>query len=152
MTLAIGQEAPDFELRNQYGQQVRLSSFRGESNVLVTFFPFAFTSTCTSELCSLRDERLDFEGTGTTLLSISCDTSASLKEFAARQGIEYSLLSDFWPHGATAQAYGCFNDAIGCALRGSFLIDRSGILRWSVVNGMGDARSTEDYRAAIASL
>jgi mycoredoxin-dependent peroxiredoxin len=152
VTLAVGQLAPDFELRNQYGQMVRLSSFRGERNVLVTFFPFAFTSTCTDELCALRDERVDFDNDDTVVLSISCDTAPTLKEFAAKQGFDYSVLSDFWPHGQTARAYGCFDEDSGCALRGSFVIDREGILRWSVVNGLGDARSNDDYRKALANL
>jgi mycoredoxin-dependent peroxiredoxin len=152
VSVVIGQEAPDFELKNQFGQMVRLSSFRGEKNVLITFFPFAFTGTCTAELCSLRDEHVEFDNGDTVILSISCDTAPTLKEFAAREGFDYSVLSDFWPHGATAKAYGCFNEEIGCALRGSFVIDRDGIVRWAIVNGMGEARSNNDYLKALAEL
>ena len=152
MSLEVGQIAPDFELKDQYGQMVRLSSFRGKKNVLVTFFPFAFTGICTAELCSIRDERVDFDNDDTVILSISCDAAPTLKEFAMRQGLEYPVLSDHWPHGATAQAYGCFDAERGCALRGSFVVDKEGILRWQVVNALGDARSNDDYRKVLANL
>lgn len=152
MSLVIGQAAPDFELKDQYGQMVRLSSFRGQKNVLITFFPFAFTGICTNELCSIRDERVDFDNDDTVILSISCDAAPTLKEFATRQGLEYPVLSDHWPHGATAQAYGCFDSERGCALRGSFVVDKEGVLRWQVVNALGDARSNDDYRKVLANL
>ena len=152
MSLEIGQLAPDFELKDQYGQMVRLSSFRGKKNVVVTFFPFAFTGICTNELCSIRDEKVDFDNDDTAIVSISCDAAPTLKEFAMRQGLDYPVLSDHWPHGATAAAYGCFDADRGCALRGSFVIDKEGILRWQVINGLGDARSNDDYRKVLANL
>ena len=152
MSLEVGQVAPDFELPNQYGEMVRLSSFRGQKNVILTFFPFAFTGTCTEELCSIRDERVDFDNDDTVILSISTDTKHTLKEFATRQGFEYSVLSDFWPHGDTAKAYGCFNEQVGCAMRGTYIIDKEGVLRWSVVQGFAEPRSTDEYRKVLASL
>jgi len=152
MSIEVGQEAPDFELKNQFGTPVRLSSFRGEKNVVVVFFPKAFTVTCTGELCEIRDESSVFENDDTVVLGISCDTTAALKVFAEQEKYEFQLLSDFWPHGAVAQEYGAFFEPGGFALRATFIIDKSGVLRWSVVNGPGDARRTSEYREALAAL
>jgi len=151
VTVAVGDTAPDFELKDQHGQTVRLSDYRGRA-VLVMFVPFAFTGICTGELCEMRDAGADFVNDSVQTLAVTCDSMFSLKEWAAREGVEYPVLSDFWPHGATAQAYGVFNAERGCALRGTFLVDADGVLRWSVVNQLGDARSVGDYRAALASL
>jgi mycoredoxin-dependent peroxiredoxin len=152
MSIEVGQEAPDFELQNQFGTPVRLSSLRGEKNVVLVFFPKAFTVMCTGELCAIRDETTVFENDDTVVLGISCDTTASLKVFAEKEGYEFVLLSDFWPHGAVTQAYGVFFDKGGFPLRATFIIDKAGIVRWSVVNGPGDARRTSDYRDALAAL
>lgn len=152
MPIEIGAPAPDFQLSNQHGQKIRLSDFRGKKNVVIVFYPFAFTGTCTGELCTIRDEVSDFVADGVETLAISCDPVPSLKVFAEQNDLEYSLLSDFWPHGATAQAYGAFLPEIGFATRGTFIVDKEGILRWSVLNGPGEARSTDDYRAALSEL
>ena len=151
MSAAIGAVAPDFSLKDQYGVTRSLAEFRGRA-VLLAFVPFAFTGICTGEVCELRDNPDDFTNDVVQTIVITCDSAPTLKEWATQQNIDYPVLSDFWPHGATASAYGVFNDAIGCALRGTFLIDSDGIIRWSVVNNLGDARSTDDYRAAIAAL
>ena len=152
MTIAIGQEAPDFELVNQNGEKVKLSSFRGSKNVVVVFFPFAFTGTCTGELCALRDDLSVFQNEKVQLLAISCDAMFTQKVFAEKEGYQLPLLSGFWPHGATAQKYGVFNSERGLALRGTFIIDKQGIVRWSVVNSPAEARNLADYKAALASL
>jgi peroxiredoxin len=152
MAIEVGQEAPDFELTNQHGEKVRLSSYRGAKNVVLMFFPKAFTGICTDELCAIRDETAIVEDEGTVVLSVSCDTSATLKAFADSQGYTHQLLSDFWPHGAVAQSYGVFLDAAGIALRATFVIDREGLVRWTVVNQPGDARSVADYTVALAAL
>ena len=152
MTITIGQVAPDFELANQFGEKVRLSSFRGSKNVVVVFFPFAFTGTCTGELCALRDDLSIFQNEKVQLLAISCDAMFTQKVFAEKEGYQFPLLSDFWPHGATAKAYGVFNEERGLALRGTFIIDKEGIVRWSVVNRPAEARNIADYKAALASL
>lgn len=151
MSLSIGDAAPDFSLKDQHGAVRTLAEFRGRA-VLVTFIPFAFTGTCTAEVCALRDESEDFRNDGVETVVISCDSPFTLKEWATQQRLEYPVLSDFWPHGAVAQAYGVFNSDIGCAVRGTFLVDADGVVRWSVVNGLGDARSTHDYREALAVL
>jgi peroxiredoxin len=152
MGIEVGQEAPDFTLKDQHGQDVTLSSFRGSQAVVVVFYPFAFTGVCTGELCEVRDALPDLVSDDVALLAVSCDTMFSLRVFAEREGLDYPLLSDFWPHGATARAYGVFNEAAGCAFRGTFVIDRDGVVRWKVENGMPDARSVDDYRAALAAL
>jgi peroxiredoxin len=152
MTLQVGQEAPDFELVDQNGEKVKLSSFRGNKNVVVVFFPFAFTGTCTGELCALRDDLSVFQNDKVQLLAISCDAMFTQKVFADKEGYKFPLLSDFWPHGATAEKYGVFNAEGGLALRGTFIIDKQGILRWSVVNSPAEARNILDYKAALASL
>ena len=152
MTLTIGQAAPDFELKNQYGELVKLSSFKGEKNVVVLFIPFAFTGTCTGELCAIRDDLAAFQNDNVQVLAISCDSPLTQKICAEQEGYKFPVLADFWPHGAAAQAYGIFNADLGCALRGTFIIDKEGIIRWTVVNGLGDARNNGDYKSAIAAL
>jgi mycoredoxin-dependent peroxiredoxin len=152
MTVEIGQQAPDFELRNQFGEPVRLSGFRGVRNVVLVFYPYAFTPTCTGELSTLRDERASLEGEDTIVVGISCDPLPALKVFAETEGLDYSLLSDFWPHGAVSRAYGVFLPDKGFATRGTFVIDKTGLVRWSVVNAPGEARGTEGVHAAVAAL
>jgi len=152
MTLSIGQAAPDFTLKNQFGESVSLSSFKGKKNVIVTFYPWAFTGTCTGELCALRDDLSSFQNENAELLAISCDAMFSLKIFSEKENYNFSLLSDFWPHGATAKAYGVFDESHGAAVRGTFIIDKEGIVRWQVVNGLGDARNQADYKSALAAL
>jgi peroxiredoxin len=152
MSVEIGQEAPDFEVRDQNGTPVRLSSFRGQKNVVLVFYPLAFTPTCTGELCAIRDEGSVFENDDTVVFGVSCDSPATLKVFAEREGYEFSLLSDFWPHGEVSRAYGVFLEERGFPARGTFIIDKAGVVRWSVVNSPADARSTTEYREALAAL
>ena len=152
MSLTIGQVAPDFTLKNQFGEEVTLSSFRGKKNVVVVFYPFAFSGICTGELCALRDDLAAYQNENTELLAISCDAMHTQKAFAEKEGYKFSLLTDFWPHGEVAKKYGVFNDERGCAIRGTFIIDKNGVLRWSVVNSLGDARNLVDYKEALAKL
>ena len=150
MSVTVGQTAPDFTLVNQAGQKVTLSDLRGRTVVLV-FYPFAFSSICTGELCDLRDRRGEFDD-DTVLLGISVDPKHALRVFAEQEGLGFDLLSDFWPHGAVAQQYGAFLDGPGMATRASFVIDRDGVVRWAVVNGPGEPRDPGAYRAALAEI
>ncbi len=152
MAVEVGQEAPLFTLTNQYGEAVSLVDFRGSKNVLLMFYPFAFTGLCTNELCTIRDRYVDFVNDDTVVLSVSCDSMHSLKVFAAQEGLTHPMLSDFWPHGEVSRAYGAFLADKGFATRASFVIDKDGIVRWSVVNGPGEGRSADDYAAALAAL
>jgi peroxiredoxin len=151
MTIEIGQAAPDFTLRNQHGEEVSLSGLRGRP-VVVVFYPWAFTGVCTGELCEIRDNLSDLTADGAEILAISCDATFSLRVFAEREGYDFSLLSDFWPHGEVARAYGVFNEQAGAAVRGTFVIDAEGVVRWKIENGIPDARSLDEYREALAAL
>lgn len=169
--IPVGSEAPDFTLKDNHGRTVRLSDLRAGSgdggsgsdgghddgsgsgrNVVLVFYPFAFTGVCTGELHALRDELPAFVNDDTQLLAVSTDSIHTLRIFAEQEDLEYPLLSDFWPHGRTARAYGIFDEEKGCALRGTFIIDRSGVVRWSVVNGLPDARDLGEYVKVLAAL
>ena len=152
MALENDTQAPDFELPNQFGEHVRLSDFRGVRPVALVFFPLAFSSTCTSELCELRDNIALFADSSVELLGVSVDSKATLRAFAEAEGYEFNLLADFWPHGATAKEYGVFLPAKGFANRASFLIDTRGIIRASFITTPGEARSLAAYRAALEEL
>lgn len=152
MTLQIGQPAPEFTLKNQYGEDVSLSGFHRDKNVVVVFYPFAFSGVCTGELCELRDQIADFSDEDTVVLAISCDHMFSLRAFAERDGYSFGLLSDYWPHGAVSSAYGIFNEKLGCSGRATFVIDKSGVLRWQVENQIPQARNVDDYRAILSEL
>lgn len=151
MTPTIGAPAPDFDLPSTTGEKISLSSLRGQKVVLI-FFPFAFTGVCTGELCEMRDRSLDFTVDDAVVLGISCDPKASQAAFAKAEGLTMPLLSDFWPHGETAAKYGVFLDFLGAANRGTFVIDREGILRWSVVTELGVARDPQEYLKALAEI
>ncbi|SER37496.1 MULTISPECIES: peroxiredoxin [Micrococcaceae] len=148
---ALGGQAPDFELANQYGEPVRLSSLRG-GNVVLVFYPFAFSGICTGELCEIRDNLAMFEAANATVLAVSVDSKFALRAYAAQEGYAFDLLADFWPHGEVARAYGVFDADSGMAHRGTFIIDEAGIIRYSVVNPRGQARDFQEYRAALAGL
>ena len=152
MTLENDTQAPDFELPNQFGEHIRLSDFRHKKPVAVVFFPLAFSSTCTSELCELRDNLALFSDKSIELLGISVDSKATQRAFAESEGYQFNLLADFWPHGAVAKEYGVFLPEKGFANRASFLIDMNGIIRASFVTAPGEARSIAAYRDALAEL
>jgi mycoredoxin-dependent peroxiredoxin len=152
MTIEVGQEAPDFTLPSAAHDKVSLSSYRGHKNVVLVFYPWAFTSTCTGELCEIRDRIATFDGDDVVTLAVSCDARFSLRIFAQQQGYTFPMLSDFWPHGDVARAYGVFDDRAGVAIRGSFIIDKTGIVRYAVVNGIPDARDADEYEQVLASL
>ncbi|WP_344655455.1 peroxiredoxin [Catenulispora subtropica] len=148
---AVGDRAPDFTLTDQHGQTVALADFRGERAVLLVFYPFAFSRVCGSELGAIHESVADFQNERVQVLAVSCDALYSLRAYADDAGFGFPLLADHWPHGAAARAYGVFDERRGCAVRGTFLIDREGVVRWTVVNGLADARSLDDYRAALAA-
>jgi mycoredoxin-dependent peroxiredoxin len=148
----VGGLAPDFELRDQHNQPVRLSDFRGKRHVLLVFYPWAFSSLCHGELTALQDSLGDFVSDDSQLVAVSADSHFSLRRWAADQGFEFPLLSDFWPHGAVAKQYGVFDERTGACLRGTFLIDRDGTVRWRVVRGIPEVRDPQEYRDALAAL
>jgi peroxiredoxin len=152
MAVDVGDEAPDFTLINQHREPVTLSSFRGQRAVVVVFYPMSFTRVCTSELCELRDNLPKFENEDVQVLAVSCDNVPTQRVFADQEGLDYPVLADFWPHGAVARSYGVFDEASGLALRGTFVIDKSGVVRWKVVNAIPDGRNIGDYEQALAGL
>lgn len=152
MAAEVGSPAPDFTLRDQDGEEVTLSSFRGRKNVVLIFYPLTFTGTCQGELCAIRDDLGRFQNEAVQVLAVSVDSMHAHRVWAQEQGYTFPLLADFWPHGAVAQAYGVFNDIRGIALRGTFVIDKEGVVRWSVVNAVPDARDQAEYLRVLAEL
>lgn len=152
MALENDTTAPDFELANQYGEHIRLSEFRGKRAVALVFFPLAFSSTCTTELCDLRDNLAMFKAAGVELIGISVDSKATLRAWADSQGYDFTLLADFWPHGEVAREYGVFLPEKGFANRATFLIDSRGVIRASFITAPGQARSLDEYQAALAEF
>jgi peroxiredoxin (alkyl hydroperoxide reductase subunit C) len=152
MAPEVGSGAPDFTLKDQNNQRVALSSFRGDRNVLLVFYPFAFSRICTGELNAVREDLASFQNVDVAVLALSVDHPYTLKAWADAQGYRFPLLADFWPHGAVAQAYGVFNDRAGFALRGTFVVDRTGTVRFAEVNGPGEARDQEIWKKALAAV
>jgi mycoredoxin-dependent peroxiredoxin len=151
MTLSVGDVAPEFSLPDQDKQVVSLTDLRG-TPVLLVFYPFAFSGICTGELCQLRDTLSTYTDAGVKVLALSTDPVFSLKAFKAQEGLDFPLLSDFWPHGEVAKAYGVFNDKAGMAVRGTFLVDAEGRIAFAEVNQPGDAREQSGWKNAVAQL
>ena len=152
MALSTGDTAPDFTLKDQHGVQVSLQQFHGKKNVVIVFYPFAFSSVCTGELAEIRDNIADLRTESSEVLAISCDSMYAVRAFADREGLTFPLLTDFWPHGAVARSYDNFNDQLGCPGRSTYIIDRSGVLRWQVSNQLPQARDLGAYRKVLADL
>lgn len=150
MPIEVGAEAPDFVLKDQNNQEVRLSDFQGKRTVLLVFYPLAFTGICQGELCEVRDNLNEYVNDDVQVLTVSVDSVYAHKIWAEKEGYQFPLLADFWPHGAVAQAYGVFNDTAGIANRGTFVIDRAGIVRFAEMNMPGEARDQEGWRKALA--
>ena len=152
MAVEVGQQAPDFELRDQNNEVVRLSSYQGEKNVVLMFYPLAFTGVCQGELCTIRDEITSFDNDDVVTLAVSVDSVFSHKVWADREGYQFRLLSDFWPHGKVAADYGVFDADLGVAVRGTFIVDKAGTVRYTVVNAIPDARDADEYLKVLAGL
>jgi peroxiredoxin len=152
MAVEVGQEAPDFELKNARGEPVRLSSFRGTKNVVLVFYPLAFSGVCSKELRALRDDFPEITRDDVELLTVSVDSTYVLRKWADTENFGFGLLSDFWPHGGVASLYGVFDTDRGLARRGTFVIDKSGVVRWKVINPIPEAREITEYQKALAEL
>lgn len=153
--IELGQEAPDFSLRDTEGQPVKLSDLRGK-NVLLVFYPFAFSGTCTKEFCQLRDENADLvSGEDLEVFGISADPVWAIRTWKAAERYPNRFLSDFWPHGAVSKLYETFDEKIGSAVRCTFLIDKQGIVRYierNTLANIAESRDQEAWRKAIAGL
>ncbi|MBS2965986.1 peroxiredoxin [Actinocrinis puniceicyclus] len=148
---ADGFPAPDFTLTDQHGVDCSLSDELKQRPVLVVFYPYAFSRICGGELRELQASLGEFEGRGISVFAVSCDPMFSLRVYAEQEGFTFPLLSDFWPHGGVARAYGVFDETKGCALRGSFLIGQDGVVQWSVVNPISEGRPLSAYLDALTA-
>ena len=150
--LEVGAQAPDFTLKDQNQQPVTLSSYRGDKNVLIVFFPLAFTGICQGELDQVRDHLPDYQNDGAVVLAISVGPPPTHKIWATESGFLFPVLSDFWPHGAVSQAYGVFNSDTGFPNRGTFVVDKSGIIRFAEMKQPGEARDQQLWLDALGAL
>jgi peroxiredoxin len=152
VAVGTGDRAPEFDLEEAPGRpRVRLSSYRGRSNVLLVFHPFAFTPVCTEEARDLQENLPSFRNANTEIVLVSCDASAARQAWKREIGAEYTFASDFWTHGETAKRYGVFNEENGAPIRGTFLIDTDGVVIWSLVKDSG-TRRTEMVPESLATL
>jgi peroxiredoxin len=152
MPIEVGALASDFTLRDQNNEEVTLSSFRGRKAVLLVFYPLAFTGICTGELCAVRDDLSTFQNEDVQVITLSVDSPYSHKIFAEREGYQFPLLSDFWPHGEVSRAFDNFDEKHGCPSRSTFIIDKQGVVRWVVRNAMPEARDLEEYVRALKEI
>jgi mycoredoxin-dependent peroxiredoxin len=152
MPVEVGQEAPDFTLRDQNREEFTLSAQRGRKSVLIVFYPLAFSGNCSTELCQVRDTLPSFEEDDVQVVGISIDSFFALKAWSAQEGYLFPLLSDMWPHGEVARRYGVFNEEMGTALRGTFLVDKQGVVRFAEVQGPGEIRDQSAWHDAMAAL
>ena len=143
--LQIGGHAPDFTLRDQFGADVTLSDFSGKKAVAIFFVPFAFSGVCTGEMSGLRDRLDEFVTFDTEVLAISCDPMFAMRQFADTDRLNFPVLSDFWPHGEVTKAFGVFNEHNGAPRRSSYIIDKTGVVRWAVHNDNADGRDLDEH-------
>jgi peroxiredoxin len=152
MSLIIGDQAPDFELVNQFGETVKLSDFQGKKAVVIVFYPLSFSGICTGELCELRDNIGMFKNDKVELLAISVDSKYVQKQFAEHEGYDFSVLADFWPHGAVAEKYGVFLAEAGISNRATFVINKYGEIVAKFITAPGQARSLGEYQRALEAI
>ena len=147
----VGELAPDFSLPDQDKEPATLSDLRG-GPVMLVFFPAAFSSTCTRELCEIRDDFSAYEQRAVTVLGVSVDSTHALRAWREAQGYRNRFLSDRWPVGAVAKLYGVWNEDAGQADRGTFILDAEGIVRYAVHNSSNQARDEGAYVAALEAM
>ena len=152
MPIDVGSPAPEFTLKDQNNQQVSLADFRGRKAVLLVFYPMAFTGTCQGELTEVKNNLAEYANDDVQVLTVSTDTVYTHKVWADREGFDFPLLADFWPHGAVALAYDVFNDVAGFANRGTFVIDKAGLVRFAEMLGPGESRDQDGWRKALAEV
>ncbi|MET8148006.1 peroxiredoxin [Actinoplanes sp. NPDC049668] len=152
MSINVGAQAPDFTLKDQNNQEVSLADFRDRKAVLLVFYPLAFTGTCQGELAEIRDNLPEYANEHVQVLTVSVDSVYSHKVWADREGYEFPLLADFWPHGEVARAYGVFHAQAGFANRGTFVIDKEGVVRYAHLQGPGEARDQKPWRETLSEI
>ena len=151
-TLKVGDQAPNFELQSHLGTTVKLEDLRGK-NVVLAYYPFAFTPVCSSQIPGLSEAAERFTEANTAVFALSIDSTHSNKAWAEKIGpIHIQLLSDFWPHGEVAKAYGVLNATAGRAERAVFVIDGEGIVRYIDVHDIGEEPEIEQIFEVLAEL
>ena len=149
MAAEIGQPAPDFSLPDANRETVTLDSLRGRK-AMVMFVPFPFTGVCTGEACDLQDNLSRLREMDAGAVVITCDTPFSNGKWAEEEGLEFPILSDFWPHGAAASAYGCFNEQLGIADRATYVLDAAGVVTdIFTTDHILTPRNPQDYLTAL---
>ena len=148
----MGVTAPDFTLKDQDGRPVTLRAQLARPNVLLVFFPLAFTGICQRELDDIQAHLADYADDGIPALAVSVGPPPTHKVWATQSGFTFPLLSDFWPHGAVARAYGVFNADAGFANRGTFAVDRAGVVRFAAMNGPGEPRDQTVWAGRSSAL
>lgn len=147
----VGDIAPDFTLPSTAGKDITLSDFRGTTNVLLAFFPMAFTGTCTSELCGFSDDRRRFDEASVKILGISVDSVPVLKEYRSKYNMTVDLLSDF--KGVVSRKYGTLIEETFFSDRAYFIIDVRGVVRWKHFEAdLGDKRDNVELLAELRKL
>lgn len=153
MQLKEGDKAPGFSLPDGKKQRVNLKDYKGR-NVLILFFPLAFTSTCEAEMCNVRDNFDKYADLDTAIVGISVDSYATLRRYGEEYGLNFPLLSDF--NKETARAYGCLYEEFGPGMRGvakraAFVVDRTGYVRYvEVLENAGDLPNFTTIREVIS--
>jgi peroxiredoxin len=152
MSVQVGQTAPDFTLKNTDMQDVTLSAFRGQKNVVLLFVPLAFTGVCTTEMCSVRDNLNNYSTLNAEVFGISVDTPFSQKAWKEKENLNFTLLSDF--NRQAAKAYGALYDELlgmqGVAKRAAFVVDKEGKVRYAEV--LENARNLPNFEQINATL
>jgi peroxiredoxin len=152
MPIDVGTQAPDFTLKDQNNQEIRLADLRGRKHVLLVFYPLAFTGICQGELQEVRDNLAEYQNSSVQVLTVSVDSVYSHKVWAEQEKFTFPLLADFWPHGAVASSYGVFNEITGVANRGTFVIDVDGVVRFAEMTRPGEPREQKAWRQTLTDL
>lgn len=149
MAAEVGHPAPDFELFDQHLSSVSLVGYRGQK-LIVVFIPWPFSEICDAEACSVRDNLEEFRRSDAEVLMITCHPQPTTRHWAEEKGFDFPVLSDFWPHGAIASAYGCFDERFGVSRRATYVVDENGIVTDVIDSGsLGRPRAINEYTAAI---
>jgi peroxiredoxin len=148
MAIEVGSEAPDFTLKDENGTEVSLSDLRGR-NVVLMFYPLAFSSVCTRELRDVSAAADRYDAAGAEVLAVSVDSHYTLAAFKRDEGLRARMLADFHPKGAVAEAYGTYMDKLGFAGRTTFVIDKNGRVAHKVESAVLQARDQEEYLQAL---
>jgi glutaredoxin-dependent peroxiredoxin len=157
MSITVAQQAPDFSLFDSEMKPVKLSDFKNEKNVLILFFPMAFTGVCTTELCGVRDDIANYNNVNAQVLAISVDSTFALAKFKEEQGYNFPMLSDF--NKETSANYGCIYESFtgmgmkGVSKRAAFVVDKAGIVQYAeVLESAGDVPNFVAINETLKSI